>query len=270
LITPVCNAPLLLVEGEEKVLVAADLHLGLEHELQLCGISIPSQTDKILLRLLEFIDRIKPDRMVLLGDIKHNIPRTSWQEKREVPRFLSRLASRLPVDVVPGNHDADLADMAPIGIQVRPSSGFVLDGVGYFHGHTWPEEKTLSAGLLVAGHLHPAVSLPDPLSRPTTWPVWARSRLLIEEARRRYGLAAENEIIVIPAFNSLCGGLPLNLPVEEMRGPLLSLVDWEVARLFLLDGTELGSLAGIKAAQCGQGAKNNQSRKRYAGWMSKA
>jgi len=251
LISPVCNAPLLLAEGDEKVLVASDLHLGLEHELQLCGISIPSQTEKILLRLLEFIDRIKPERMVLLGDVKHNIPGTSWQEKREVPRFLSRLASRLAVDVVPGNHDGDLADMAPVGVQVRPSSGFMLDGVGYFHGHSWPEEKILSAGLLVAGHLHPAVSLPDPLSRPTTRPVWARSRLLIEEVRSRYGLATENEIIVIPAFNFLCGGLPLNLPVEDVRGPLLSLVDWEVARLFLLDGTELGSLAGIKAAQLG-------------------
>ena len=249
MISPVCNAPLLLAEGDERVLVASDLHLGLEHELRLCGISIPSQTEKILLRLLEFIDQINPDRLVLLGDVKHNIPRTSWQEKREVPRFLSCLASRLEVEVVPGNHDGDLADMAPIGVQVRPPSGFVLDGVGYFHGHTWPDEKILSAGLLVAGHLHPAVSLPDPLSRSTTRPVWARSRLLIEETRRRYGLAAESEIIVIPAFNFLCGGLPLNLPVEDMRGPLLSLVDWEGARIFLLDGTELGSLAGIKAAQ---------------------
>ena len=67
---------------------------------------------------------------------------------------------------------------------------------------------------------------------------------------RRYNLAAENEIIIVPAFNSLCGGLPLNLPVQDMRGPLLSLVDWESARLFLLDGTELGSLAGIKSSQC--------------------
>jgi putative SbcD/Mre11-related phosphoesterase len=255
LISPVYDAPLLLAEGEERVLVAADLHLGLEHELQLCGISIPSQTEKILHRLLGYIDRIKPDRLVLLGDVKHNVPRTSWQEKREIPRFLSRLASRVAVDVVPGNHDSDLADMAPLGVQVRPSSGFVIDGVGYFHGHTWPDKKILGAGLLAAGHLHPAVSLPDPLARPVTRPIWVRSRLLPEQALQHYGLEAKNEIIVIPAFNFLCGGLPINLPVEDMRGPLLSLVDWDVARLFLLDGTELGSLAGIKAAQCSQEAK---------------
>jgi len=252
LISPVYDAPLLLAEGEERILVAADLHLGLEHELQLCGISIPSQTEKILRRLLGFIDQIKPDRLVLLGDIKHNIPRTSWQERREIPCFLSRLASRVAVDVVPGNHDGDLADMAPLGVQMRPSSGFVHDGVGYFHGHTWPDGQILRAGILVAGHLHPAVSLPDPLARPVTRPVWAKGRLLREAAKKHYSLEAENEIVVAPAFNSLCGGLPLNLPVEDKRGPLLSLVDWEGVRLFLLDGTELGSLAGIKAAQCGQ------------------
>jgi len=255
LISPVYDAPLLLAEGEERVLVAADLHLGLEHELHLCGISIPSQTEKILHRLIEHIDQVKPDRLVLLGDIKHNVPRTSWQEKKEIPRFLSRLAARVAVDVVPGNHDSDLADMAPPGVQVRPSTGFVQDGVGYFHGHTWPDEKILRAGLLVAGHLHPAVSLPDPLTRPVSRPIWIRSRLLPEKTLHHYGLEAENEIIIIPAFNFLCGGLPINLPVEDMRGPLLSLMDWQGARLFLLDGTELGSLAGIKATQCGQEAK---------------
>ena len=34
-----------------------------------------------------------------------------------------------------------------------------------------------------------------------------------------------------------------------MRGPLLVMADWEDARLYLLDGTDLGTLAEIKAAQ---------------------
>ncbi|MDQ1282572.1 MAG: uncharacterized protein QG666_361, partial [Euryarchaeota archaeon] len=59
-----------------RVLVAADIHLGLEHELMLGGICIPSQTEKILSRMLSYLDEIKPDRLVLLGDIKHNVPRT--------------------------------------------------------------------------------------------------------------------------------------------------------------------------------------------------
>jgi hypothetical protein len=249
LISPVFEAPLLLAEGEERVLVAADLHLGLEHELWLGGVSIPSQTDRILARLLASLAEIKPDRLLLLGDIQHNVPRTSWQEKREIPEFLRQLCARVPVEIVPGNHDSNLADMAPQGARLRPPSGFVLDGVGYFHGHTWPDEKVVRAKSLVAGHLHPAIRLPDPVGRSPSRPVWARTRLMSAAVEEQYGFAAGGEIIIAPAFNMLCGGLPLNEPVEDLRGPLLAMADIEQARLYLLDGTDLGLLAEIKAAQ---------------------
>jgi uncharacterized protein len=259
LILPVFDAPLLLAEGDERVLVVADLHLGLEHELWLGGVSIPSQTEKILAGLLGFLAEIKPDRLLLLGDIKHNVPRTSWQEKREIPEFLRRLCDRVMVEIVPGNHDSNLADMAPLGVRVRSSSGFVLDGVGYFHGHTWPDEKVMRAKALVTGHLHPAIRLVDPLGHSSSRPVWAKTRLLSRAVQEHYGFAGESEIVIAPAFNHLCGGLPLNEPVEEMRGPLLAMADWENARLYLLDGTDLGTLAEIKS-----GAKSaQQSRKNY-------
>ncbi|MDD1758757.1 MAG: metallophosphoesterase, partial [Methanotrichaceae archaeon] len=121
--------PLLLVERDIRVLVASDLHLGLEFELWLCGMSIPSQTGRLLGRLKDYLNDIKPDHLVLLGDIKHNVPRTSWQEKQEVPNFLEALSRETIVDIVLGNHDGGLADMAPLGVKVHDSSGFVLDGV---------------------------------------------------------------------------------------------------------------------------------------------
>ena len=72
------------------------------------------------------------------------------------------------MEIIPGNHDSNLADMVPLGVRVRSSSGYVLDGVGYFHGHTWPDEKIMQADLVVAGHLHPAVRLRDPLANSPT------------------------------------------------------------------------------------------------------
>jgi putative SbcD/Mre11-related phosphoesterase len=247
LISPVFDAPLLLVEGEERVLVAADLHLGLEHELRLAGINIPSQTDKILARLLDFLSEMKPERLVLLGDIKHNVPRTSWQERTEIPRFLHRLGSEVRVEVVPGNHDSGLVDMVPPGVRVRSPTGFVLDKVGYFHGHTWPEEKVMRAEHLVSAHLHPGIRLLDPLGHFIARSVWAKAHLLGGVVEEHYGFSSDCEIIIVPAFNHLCGGLPLNEPVEDLRGPLLNMADWDRARLYLLDGTDLGNLAEIKA-----------------------
>ncbi|VVB72806.1 Calcineurin-like phosphoesterase [uncultured archaeon] len=249
MISPLFGTPLLLVEGKERVMVASDLHLGLEFELMLCGVSIPSQTVRILERLQSFISEIKPDRLLLLGDIKHNVPRISWQEKREVPDFLSRLARLVPVEIIPGNHDAGVADMAPPGVRIRSASGFVRDGVGYFHGHTWPDEKILHAEILVAGHLHPALRLRDSLGPTPTRPVWARAAIKPEAAQQHYGFDCQKEIIIMPAFNELCGGLPLNLPCEDPRGPLLTLVDMDRARIYLLDGTDLGHLSEIKASQ---------------------
>jgi len=249
---PIFGAPLLLAEGEQRVLVAADLHIGIEHELWLEGVSVPSQTGKMLERLLGCLDEIRPDRLLLLGDVKHNVPRTSWQERREVPDFLSRIAGKVKVDVVPGNHDGDLADLAPPGVRMRPSSGFVLDGVGYFHGHTWPDERVMRAKSLVAAHLHPAVRLVDRLGHSPTSPVWVRARLRREAVEEHYGFSAQTEIIVAPAFNPLCGGLPLNEPVEDMRGPLLAMADIEAARIYLLDGTDIGLLAEVRAAGGGR------------------
>ncbi len=194
--------------------MAADLHLGIEYELWLGGVSIPSQTGKILERLLRSLDEIKPDKLLLLGDVKHNVPRTSWQEKKEIPRFLESLSKKAKVEIVLGNHDSDLASMAPAGVRVRPSSGFVLDDVGYFHGHTWPDQKILGADLLVAAHLHPAVRLKDPLGYSIT---------------RR--------------------GLPLNEPCDEARGPIPALVDLSSARIYLMDGTHLGTVREVAEAQ---------------------
>ena len=264
LISPVFGAPLLLIEGKKRILVASDLHLGLEYELWQSGISIPSQTEKILQRLQNHLARIAPDRLLLLGDVKHNVPRTSWQEKREVPEFLHRLSEEVPVEIVPGNHDGGLADMAPPGVRVRASSGIVLDGVGYFHGHTWPDVGVLQADLLVCAHLHPAIRLKDPLGCSFTRRVWARGPRACEgahdqEAHGRVGkvLGAPppSEIIIMPAFNDLCGGLALNEPCDEKRGPILSLPDMDRLRIYLLDGTDLGLLGEIKAALERQGGE---------------
>jgi uncharacterized protein len=249
-ISPVFDTPLLQVEGETRVLVAADLHLGLEYELWLCGVSIPSQTEKILECLKGHLKEISPDRLLLLGDVKHNVPRTSWQERREIPYFLKALSKEVKVEIIPGNHDAGLADLATMGTRVRSATGLVLDDIGYFHGHAWPEKSILEAKTIVAGHLHPGVRLKEPVGHPLTKRVWVRTPLKEKPLQEQYGVEiSAPEMIVVPAFNDLCRGLPLNEPIEDERGPLPKIIDLEASRLYLLDGTDLGKLSRIKSTQ---------------------
>jgi metallophosphoesterase superfamily enzyme len=247
---PIYGQPLLLVEGQERVLVAADLHLGLEHELWLGGVSIPSQTGKMLEDLRNHLAEVKPDRLVLLGDVKHNVPRTSWQEWKELPSFFASLSLETEVEIALGNHDAGLAEIASETARVHPSTGFILDGVGYFHGHTWPNPDIFRASLLIAAHLHPAVRLMDPLGHPQTRSVWIRANLSVEAGERHYGKAIPPlELVIVPAFNRLCGGLSLNEMTEEERGPLPTMADLNQARAYLMDGTDLGGIEEIRSVR---------------------
>ena len=90
----------MLVEAEEKMLLATDFHLGIEYELAKMGINIPYQTDRFLEEILSLVKEHKPDRILLLGDIKHGVPITSFQEKRELPRFFNTEL----VQVIVGKH----------------------------------------------------------------------------------------------------------------------------------------------------------------------
>ena len=245
-----------MVERELRVLVAADIHLGIEYELWLGGASIPSQTDRILERLKKHVNELKPDRLILVGDVKHNVPKTSWQERREVPYFLRELCKYVKVDIVPGNHDSEIASMAPMGVKLMPSSGFVLDGIGYFHGHTWPGKELLDSELLIAAHIHPALRLKDPIGHSTTMRVWARTPLSADAVMKQFGLEKDKtpEMMIMPAFNDLCGGMPLNeISLDDERGPILTMADLDMSRICLLDGIDLGTLKEIKSSIKRQG-----------------
>jgi metallophosphoesterase superfamily enzyme len=56
------------------------------------------------------------------------------------------------------------------------------------------------------------------------------------------------EAIVVPAFNDLCGGTPVNDVRTKFLGPLLAdeVLRLDRARLHLLDGTDLGALPSLK------------------------
>jgi len=236
-VLPIAGEAVLIAEGKHRVMVVADLHLGIEYELWLGGANVPSQTGKLLDLLRGMIDEHKPERLVVLGDLKHNVPRTSWQERVEVPDFISKLSQIVEVTLVPGNHDTGLRDLAP-GAEVCASEGVVIDGVGYFHGHTWPDPEVLSSRILITAHLHPSIRLVDPLGSSRSERVWVRA----------FSEEYEKEVVVMPAFNPLCGSLPLN-EMDEEKGPLMKLIDLNRSRIYLLDGTYLGRLEEIMTAQ---------------------
>ncbi|MCD6248668.1 MAG: metallophosphoesterase [Hadesarchaea archaeon] len=254
--TPVYGTRALTLELEkERALVVADLHLGLEEELATKGIKLPSQIPKIKTRLLRLIRRKKPNKLILLGDVKHNIPITSWQEWRDLPDFFSELTKHVQVEILPGNHDGDIEGLVPRDVIIHDPRGIVIGGekkIGLMHGHTWPKPELLGADLIITGHNHPAIEFRDDLGGRVIEPVWMYYKILPSNLPKRLQSAVKGEpprFLVVPAFNELISGAAVNRSIpHELLGPIFKsgCADLPRAEIYLLDGTFLGTLENIK------------------------
>jgi len=255
-VTPIYGTPALSINfARERVLVVADLHLGVEAELANEGVGLPSQMPKIKERLIELIRQQEPDRLVLLGDVKHNVPVAAWQEWRELPEFFADLAKLTRVEIVPGNHDGNIGGMVPSGVVIHNPRGLVLGTrkrVGLIHGHTWPRPEVLEVETLVAAHNHPAVEFRDELGARTIEPIWLRCRLEPKKFPDKLRSAIRGdgpELLVMPAFSELISGAAVNRNVnEKLLGPMFKAgaVRLDDAEVYLLDGTFLGTVSTLK------------------------
>ena len=261
-IIPLLEEPALKVTNKEVSLVVADIHLGIEWDLYKSGINLPSRMKERLDRIMGYIQANSPDRVILLGDVKHNVPQVSWQEKDEIPRFLETLAEYAHVDIFPGNHDGGIEFLfnRQKDITVHSARGAVLDGVGYFHGHTWPAPEILAASNVVTAHNHPTVRFTDTFGYSIVEPAWVRTKFKLDVLKSRFvNLDFENrlywadpELFIMPAFNELCGGVPFNESTQEdLLGPAFSSggIELENAEIYLLDGTRLGMIKNIRKLQ---------------------
>jgi len=239
---PIIDHPVLRVEG--GIVCAGDLHIGIETEYANKGVHIPSQTHVMEHELIDLGSCGK--RLVLLGDIKHQVPGSSRQELTEIPGFLTRLADAFEgVDLVKGNHDGGIKKFLPGGVIIHPPTGFTLGDVGFAHGHTWPSKEVMSRRLLIVAHNHPAIMFKDGLGKVTTERCWLRCRFR-DDAVTGY-MELPEELIVIPALNRSIGGFPVNIEGGRLLGPLFSrnLVELETAGVYLVDGIHLGQLGDL-------------------------
>jgi hypothetical protein len=153
------SGPALLVSNTKDVLVIADLHLGIESDLERHGIHVKSRSRQRQQKVINCIKETNPDIVLLLGDVKHSIPRTTRQEYRELPDMLSSLRGLSTLMLMPGNHDIGIDRFLDEG-ELLPKEGALIDGTGYLHGHTYPD-PSLEGHLIICGHHHPLVCLRD-------------------------------------------------------------------------------------------------------------
>ncbi len=268
MLTPVNNYPALLhTQKGHRTLIVADLHLGWEMNLARKGIHIPSQSHKILQKLLHLIRTIQPKTLIVLGDVKHTIAKAESGEWKDVPEFFESLMTHISdIQIIRGNHDGNLEPLLPPTVHLHPSTGIALNGTGVFHGHTWPGRRLTDCATLVMGHVHPTVAFRDRLGFFITTPVWVKAKIDAAKfktaytKRRRSKSTASTEdshteprsrqLFIMPCFNDFLGGRPINRKrAHSYIGPILrsKAVDINNGHAYLLDGTFLGTIAQLTA-----------------------
>lgn len=236
---PIWNRRLLEVDDD---LVVADLHVGYERELEEKGVNIPDQSDRMIEPIFEVLERNDIERLIINGDFKHNIPKATWQEYRDIPKMVDEWLKVVEeIHLIPGNHDGGISEYLPSDVFVHDSSGAVIDGTGFFHGHAVPSDEVLSTENIVLAHTHPAVELTDMFRNRKKKECWIRLEYEWEDR--------EGEGIIMPHYNHLLGGTSINAEEDCYLGPFLNNERIRKERVYLLDGTYLGHRTDLVSDQ---------------------
>ncbi|MFC7074531.1 metallophosphoesterase [Halovenus rubra] len=242
-VEPVPETPAGVVEtGNQRLLVVADYHAGIEAVLRTEGVELDSRADQRRDRIRRLVSETDPDRLVVLGDLVHAIADLWEAERTELTALFDAL--HIPVTLVKGNHDAEIEEfLASINhdITVTASTGKRFETVGFVHGHTWPSPKVLGADIVCIGHEHPLVRLEDTVGGSRVERIWLRGTLdtTVFETHSNDYKPSRPDLVVFPAFNNISGGTHVNIAEQQFLAPFLpeALTDGDA---YLLDGTRLG------------------------------
>lgn len=147
----------------ERVLVIGDLHLGFGELLGISGVNVGKQMfDEMINDFNEIFGEVGDvDKIVLLGDIKHDfggILKQEWSDITKIIDYLNEKCKKLII--IKGNHDTILLPIARKK-KLRLWDLYVWKEFCFTHGDDdFPEIwKNRKIKYLIVGHGHPAVKL---------------------------------------------------------------------------------------------------------------
>jgi uncharacterized protein len=168
---------------EARTLVVADMHLEKGSAYAARGQLLPPyDSAATLARLAKLVARLRPARLIALGDSFHDI-RAGGRMDETAVRALAGLAAGLDIVWIAGNHDPDVPDWLP-GMRCAE---IAEAGLAFRH-----EPRPGCQPGEIAGHLHPVAKV-----------VGERGSI------RRKAFVTDGERLLIPAFGAYAGGLNL-------------------------------------------------------------
>ncbi len=190
--------------SREKILIINDLHIGYEEALHRKGILVPKfQLQEIIKVLEKIFQKVKPTKIIINGDLKHEFGTVLRQEWSEVLEFLGFcLEHSKNVVLIRGNHDPLLPWIAEKkGISVVKK--YETEDTAIVHGDELVETKKER---IIIGHEHPAITIREKSKRE-------KYKCFLK------GKWKGKELIAVPSFNPLLEGT--DILKEELLSPFL-------------------------------------------------
>lgn len=216
----------------DEYLVVSDIHIGISKDMYDRGVFVPLQSAAMAERLNKLKTITKTKKLVILGDVKHKVL-YSMHEKFELENFLEALKFKTII-IVKGNHDGNIEKMIPGDMKnkIKVKKFHTVGKYLLTHGHR--RIKT-NRKTIVIGHNQPHIKIRDEIGAYYVEPVWVRGKLK--------GKLNGKKLVMMPAFNELCGATIINR--DELLGPIAKQLDKEKAKIYLIDGTDLGFLGSF-------------------------
>jgi putative SbcD/Mre11-related phosphoesterase len=188
---------------KEKTLIISDLHIGLEESLNKKGILIPRfQFGDFLNKLKLIFEKVKVDKIIFNGDLKHEFGEISRQEWNNILKLFDFLNDK-EIIIVKGNHDPILKPIVDKK-NLKLVESYNLNDITMLHG-----DKILNNlnKILIIGHEHPAISLKKGI-RNEKYSCFLK------------GKYKNHILIVMPSFNLMTYGT--NVLKEKLLSPYLN------------------------------------------------
>lgn len=206
---------------KQRILVVSDFHIGIEEAMNKQGFLVPrTQSKEMYARVEKILKKIKPRKIIILGDLKHEFGTISKQEWFDTLKMLDMLLQNTEeVILLKGNHDNILGPIADKK-NVLLKEHYYEDGYYFAHGHKIPDDDDFrKAHTIIIGHEHPAVTV--------------RSEHRAERYKCfLFGRFRNKRLIVLPSFSLINEGT--DLLKESLLSPILKAVKLDEMRVYIV------------------------------------
>ncbi|MBT4165843.1 metallophosphoesterase [archaeon] len=194
----------------EKILVFGDFHVGYDGVGEMEGL-LRVQFKEIIEKLDRIFELVgSVEKIVVLGDLKHEFGGILDSEWSEGLKLLDYLSEKGEVILIKGNHDNILKPIAKKrGIELK--NFYKLGDVCFMHGDKLFEQCLKGVGTLFVGHLHPAISLNDGYKNEKY------KCFLKGDVKGFGGLKKGLKVYVLPSFSPMSYGYDLSKLKAESK-----------------------------------------------------